>query len=79
MASTSHFCTDGRDYNKPNFTVPFPDGPCTYYHNVSILNDDIGEFCESFTLEVKIPPEAEAVCVFKGSPATATVEIVDYG
>ena len=79
MASTSYFCTDGTDYSKLNFTVDYLDGPCTYYYNVSILNDDIGEFRENFTLEVKIPPEAAAVCVFKGSPATTTIEIIDYG
>ena len=79
MALTFYFCTDGTDYSKPNFTVPFPDGPCTYYHDVSIIDDDIEEFPENFTLEVKIPPEAAAVCVFKGTPAIATVEIIDYG
>jgi len=37
------------------------------------------EFPESFTLELEIPPKAAAECVFKGSPDTATVEIIDVG
>ena len=35
------------------------------------------EFPENFTLELEIPPDAE--CVFKGSPDTAIVEIIDVG
>ena len=79
MALTFYFCTDGTDYSKPNFTVPFPDGPCTYYHDVSIIDDDLEEFPENFTLEVKIPTEAAEACVFKGENATATIEIIDVG
>ena len=46
---------------------------------MSIINDVMQEFPENFTLELEIPPEFAAECVFKGSPDTATVEIIDVG
>ena len=45
--------------------------------NVSIINDNIAELAESFTLNLVIPPASAAMGVIAGSPDTATVNIMD--
>ena len=45
--------------------------------NVSIINDNIAELAESFTLTLEIPAASAAMGVIAGSPDTATVNIVD--
>ena len=45
--------------------------------NVSIINDDIAECPELFTLALEIPPASVAMGVIAGSPDTATVNIMD--
>ena len=45
--------------------------------NVPIINDNIAELAESFTLDLEIPAASAAMGVMKGSPDTATVNIMD--
>ena len=45
--------------------------------NVTIIDDNIAEFTELFTLDLEIPAASTAMGVIKGSPDTATVNIVD--
>ena len=45
--------------------------------NVTIIDDNIAEFPELFTLNLEIPAAAADMGVIKGSPDTATVNIRD--
>ena len=45
--------------------------------NVTIIDDNIAELTELFTLDLEIPAASAAMGVIKGSPDTATVNIVD--
>ena len=69
--------TDGSDYVGGTFSVTFPAGVNVASFNVSIINDNIAELDESFTLELEIPPASAAMGVLKVSPDTATVNIMD--
>ena len=55
----------------------FPPGENNISFNVSIVNDDVVELDESFTLVLEIPEAAAALRVVRGSPDTATVNILD--
>ena len=45
--------------------------------NVTIINDNIAECAELFTLDLDIPAASADMGVIKGSPDTATVNITD--
>ena len=55
----------------------FPAGVNVMSFNVSIINDNIAELAESFTLDLVIPAASAAMGVIAGSPDTATVNIMD--
>ena len=67
----------GSDYVGESFSVTFPAGVNVMSFNVSIINDNIAELAESFTLAPEIPAASAAMGVTKGSPDTATVNIMD--
>ena len=69
--------TVGSDYMGESFSVTFPAGVNAITFNVPIINDNIAELAESFTLDLVIPPASTAMGVEKGSPDTATVNIMD--
>ena len=45
--------------------------------NVTIIDDNIAELAELFTLDLEIPAVASARCIIMGSPGTSTVSILD--
>ena len=45
--------------------------------NVTIIDDNIAELAELFTLDLEIPTASVVMGVVKGSPDTATVNIMD--
>ena len=57
--------------------MTFPAGVNVIIFNVSIINDNVAEFAESFTLDLEIPAASTAMGVIAGSPDTATVNIID--
>ena len=65
------------DYKGESFSVTFPAGVNVITFNVPIINDNIAELAESFTLDLVIPPASTAMGVIAGSPDTATVNIMD--
>ena len=69
--------TGGSDYSGESFSVTFPAGVNVMSFNVPIINDNIAELAESFSLTLEIPAESMACGVIAGSPDTATVNIVD--
>ena len=70
--------SDGEDYRGGQFSVFFPPGENNISFNVPIINDDVIELNdENFTLVLEIPEAAAALRVVRGSPDTATVNILD--
>ena len=69
--------TGGSDYKGENFTVIFPAGVNMISFNVTIIDDNNAELPELFTLNLEIPVASAAMGVIKGSPDTATVNIID--
>ena len=69
--------TGDSDYKGKNFTVTFPAGVNVISFNVTITDDNIAELAELFTLDLEIPDASVAMGVIKGSPDTATVNIMD--
>ena len=69
--------TGGSDYVGRSFSVTFPAGVNVMSFNLPIIDDNIPELAESFTLTLEIPPASAAMGVIKGSPDTATVNIMD--
>ena len=65
------------DYKGERFTVTFPAGVNVISFNVTIIDDNIAELAELFYLDLEIPDASAAMGVIKGSPDTATVNIVD--
>ena len=45
--------------------------------NVTIIDDNIAELAELFTLDLEIPDASADMGVIKGSPDNATVNIMD--
>ena len=45
--------------------------------NVTIIDDNIAELAELFSLDLEIPEASAAIGVIKGSPDTAIVNIMD--
>ena len=62
--------TGGVDYNSGPYTVTFPNGSTTASFNITIVNDNVVEFDEVFTVSVVNSRIA-------GTPAVATVTIID--
>ena len=77
ILSPMNSLTVGSDYMGESFSVTFPAGVNAITFNVPIINDNIAELAESFTLDLVIPPASTAMGVEKGSPDTATVNIMD--
>ncbi|MDA8002873.1 MAG: hypothetical protein MPL62_16440 [Alphaproteobacteria bacterium] len=69
--------TVGSDYGGESFSVTFPAGVNMMSFNVSIINDNIAELDESFTLTLEIPAASMSFGVIAGSFDTATVNITD--
>ena len=67
----------GSDYEGERFNVTFPAGVNVISFNVTIIDDNIAELAELFTLYLEIPAAFAAVGVIKGLPDTATVNIMD--
>ena len=57
--------------------MTFPAGMNVIGFSVTIIDDNIAELAELFTLDLEIPAVAEAIGVLKGSPYNATVNIID--
>ena len=57
--------------------MTFPAGVNVISFNVTIIDDNIAECAELFTLDLEIPAGSAALGVMKGSPDTATVNIMD--
>ena len=57
--------------------MTFPAGVNVISFNVTIIDDNIAELAELFTLDLEIPDVAAAMGIIKGSPDTATVNIID--
>ena len=68
---------DGFDYEGKRFTVTFPAGVNVISFNVTIIDDNIAELAELFTLNLVIPAAAAAMGVRMGETANATVNIMD--
>ena len=69
--------TGDSDYKGEHFTVTFPAGVNVISFNVTIIDDNIAELAELFTLDLEIPDASAAMGIIKGSPDTATVNIMD--
>ena len=67
----------GSDYAREHFSLTFPAGVNVISFNVTIIDDNIAELAELFTLDLEIPAASAAMGVIKGSPDTATVNIID--
>ena len=57
--------------------MTFPAGVNVIGFNVTIIDDNIAELAELFTLGLEIPDASVIMGVIKGSPDTATVNIMD--
>ena len=57
--------------------MTFPAGVNVISFNVTIIDDNIAECAELFTLDLETPAASAALGVMKGSPDTATVNIMD--
>ena len=68
-------CTGGEDYDSGPYTVTFPAGTTTVPFDVSITDDSVVEGNEDFT--VTIDESSLPTGVTRGSPGSATVNIVD--
>ena len=77
ILSPMNSLTVGSDYEGESFLVTFPAGVNVITFNVPIINDNIAELAESFTLDLAIPPASTAMGVIAGSPDTATVNVMD--
>ena len=76
-ASLCTLNSGGSDYEGERFTVFFPAGVNVISFNVTIINDNNAELAELFTLDLEIQAASAAMGVIKGSPDTATVNIMD--
>ena len=65
----------GNDYSSGPYSIMFPAGMTTAYFIVSIINDNLIEGNETFTLTLN--PLLVPSDVIGGHPAEATVTIVD--
>ena len=72
------FClTDGSDYNGTRFQVTIQPGEREVTVSVPIIDDQIFEGPEEFTVELEITPESAALYVVSGSPDPVPVKIED--
>ena len=76
-ASICTLNSGGSDYEGERFTVAFPAGVNVISFNVTIIDDNIAELAELFTLDLEIPAASADMGIIKGSPDTATVHIMD--
>ena len=57
--------------------MTFPAGVNVISFNVTIIDDNIAELAELFTLDLEIPAAAAAMGIIKGCHDSATVNIKD--
>ena len=69
--------TGGSDYRGSKFVVTFEPGDTTATALIHIIDDELHECFESFTLDLEIPEASMNLRVIKGSPDTARVNIQD--
>ena len=68
----------GNDYAGEGFSVAFPIGDTVISFNIAIVDDDIVEASEHFSLHLEISDEAASSGITKGTQyATANVTIVN--
>ena len=68
----------GKDYGGEGFLVAFPIGDTVISFNIAIVDDDVVEASEQFSLHLEIPDEAASSGITKGTQyATANVTIVN--
>ena len=67
----------GQDYTGGTYTATFLPGLTTSSVSIPIINDNVLEVTEFFTLGLSIPPTTASLGVSAGSANTATVNIVD--
>ena len=68
----------GNDYAGKGFLVPFPIGDTVTSFNIAIVDDDVVEASEQFSLHLDISDEAASSGITKGTQyAAANVTIVN--
>ena len=68
----------GNDYAGEGFSVAFPIGDTVISFNIAIVDDDVVEASEHFSLHLEISDEAASSGITKGTQyATANVTIVN--
>ena len=65
------------DFDSSRRTVVFNRRSTTEFFNVPIINDEISESLENFSLAIQIPPQFSDIGVVLGDPAVATGIIID--
>ena len=76
----SFFATQlgGNDYAGEGFSVAFPIGDTVISFNIAIVDDDVVEASEQFSLHLEIPDEAASSGITKGTQyAAANITIVN--
>ena len=68
---------EGEDYIGREFFVMFPPGSTKDSFTVPIINDDVFEFDEMFSLALEIPQSAQNIGVMRGVPFMANVTIIN--
>ena len=80
LSSVCHFPAQlgGNDYAGEGFSVAFPIGDTVISFNIAIVDDDVVEASEQFSLHLEIPDEAASSGITKGTQyAAANVTIVN--
>ena len=67
----------GNDYAGEGFSVAFPIGDTVISFNIAIVDDDIVEESEHFSLHLEISDEAASSGITKGTQYAANVTIVN--
>ena len=65
------------DFDSSRRNVVFNRRSTTEFFNVPIINDDISEPLENFSIAIEIPPQFSDIGVLLGDPAVATGFIID--
>ena len=68
---------EGEDYTGREFFVMFPANSTKESFTIPIINDDVYELDEMFSLTLEIPQPAQVAGVMRGVPYMATVTITN--
>ena len=68
---------EGEDYTGKDFFIMFSPGSTKESFKISIINDDVFEFDEMFSLALEIPQSAQNIGVMRGVPFMANVTIIN--